>query len=133
LRGEIIADGKATSEIYDNNAWSGLFVGVTEADLDHALRAVQMRNGHEASSLHTLGCVYADLGRFGEARKTLVALLEQRNRGKAESIDYYIIGRIAEGLGLKDAARTAYKKLEKPVKKSPSSTYHLAQRRLERL
>jgi len=43
------------------------------------------------------------------------------------------MGRIAEGMGLKSAARKAYTKVEKPEEEYPSSTYNLTQRRLKML
>lgn len=133
IRQEIIDDGKATATTLNTQAWEGIFVGVTDRDAELAARAVQMSKGRELGVLHTLATVYAELGRLGEAHQTLQTLLAKREKGRPVSVDHYVIGRIAEQLGLIDAARAAYSRVDEPDHNLPSTTYRLAQQRLAKL
>ncbi len=132
-RQALIDEGKAGRSEYNSQAWDGLFVGVSEKDLDLALRAVQMGNNRDPVSLHTLACIYADLGRLNDAKRTLEQLLELRKGGEPMSVDWYVIGRMAEWLSLKEDAKAAYQRVEKPEIVGPTSTYTLAQTRLRKL
>ncbi len=128
---DLIQSGKANVHVYSNQAWLGLFIGVQAEDLDHALKAVQMKRS--ASSLHTLACVYADLGRIDEARRTLKQLMDYRKDHVLIPVDWYIVGRMVEQLALPQVARDAYGKVKKPESPWPTSTYALAQSRLKAL
>jgi hypothetical protein len=86
------------------------------------------------ASLNTLAAVYAGLGRPAEAREILLRSLgEARPLGGA---DWFVVGRIAEGWGLGDAARAAYARVKpEPVDGAPDPTDAriLAERRLAAL
>lgn len=130
-RQRLIDAKEASADVYNNQAWTGLFVGATPRDLEYAQRAVDIEQN--PSRLHTLASVYAELGKLNEASRTLQQLLSQRKDHEPAEEDWFIVGRIAEELGLKDAAKSAYQKVPKPEKDSPTSTYRLAQRRLGNL
>jgi tetratricopeptide (TPR) repeat protein len=130
LAKDLIARGQADAGIYNNYAWYGLFrKAPRDEDLENALKAVQRRAAPDP--MHTLACLYAELGRVAEARDLLVKLLESRPDGRPQSIDWYLIGRIAEQLSLPQAAREAYQKVTRPAVLGPTDTYHLAQKRLQ--
>ena len=54
-------------------------------------------------------------------------------RGAFSHEDRYVLGRIAEHLGLNTDATAYYKRVEKPEKPNTTATYHLARRRLQKL
>jgi tetratricopeptide (TPR) repeat protein len=135
MRG-LIDGGKATAVSFNNLAWMEIVESeVSEQTLLHAQQAVAMDNYANPASLHTLATVYAELGRPSEARDVLLSVLESRAGPELESPDWYILGRIAEDYGVARAARVAYERVEPPEDSTgtTSSTYTIAQRRLEKL
>lgn len=131
LNDQLIKRGEADGTRLNNQAWLGLFVGAGERDLEHALRAAEMTR--DATRLHTLACLYAELGRVDEARRTLTELWQKRESPEPADIDWFVVGRMAEHFGLREAARHAYAKVQRPSKPWPTSTYALARKRLKRL
>jgi tetratricopeptide (TPR) repeat protein len=97
---------------YNNAAWYGLLAG----NLEHA-----MENAHKATagdraasaSLHTLAAVYAETGKTLEAREALLSSMDQRQHDQPQDEDWYVLGRIAESYGVRDAALAAYKHVAK--------------------
>ncbi len=89
----------------------------------------------KASILHTLACLYADLGRATEAREVILQAMEAGGYDEPKSHDWYVFGRIAEHYGVAEAAAQAYGKVEAPEREEDllTSTYAMAQRRLEAL
>jgi hypothetical protein len=79
--------------------------------------------------------MYAEVGRTKEARTTILRRMEIGGRDEPDDEDWYVFGRILEQEGLKEAARSAYKKLKKPEHAwmEPLMSYALAQRRLAAL
>jgi tetratricopeptide (TPR) repeat protein len=131
-----IDEGHATSEIYNGMAWNGLFVGKLPDDiLNHALQAAQLSSFKSYSQLHTLACVYAELGKVEEARQTLTQLLalESDDEQQAGPATQYVIGRLAEAYGMPEVARAAYEKVTPPARPTPTGTYLLAKARLAAL
>ena len=116
---------------YNSLAWLGLFTGATDEHVKFALRALEA--GRNAARLHTLACLYAQLGRIDEAGKTLAELRALRPKRELLPHDRYIVGRIAEHLGFKKVAIEAYGLVERPKGTDPTSTYALAQGRLAKL
>jgi transglutaminase-like putative cysteine protease len=131
---QIIKEGQASESVYAKLAWNGLLVGAkAEEVLEHALKGVRDSGYVAPDDLRTLASAYLFAGKIEEARQTLNRLLEKRLGGQPDVEDWYVIGGIAEAYGLKDVARAAYGKLQPPTGKSPTSAYHLAQRRLSAL
>lgn len=128
---EIIDSGKANADVYNNNAWFGLFLGTTPEDIEWAEKALELERSEW--KLHSLACLYADAGRLDDARRTLEQLLGQREGQRPIPVDWFIYGRMAEELGLTAVARQAYAKVEKPERAWPTSTYALAQTHLKSL
>jgi len=114
-------------------AWLRLCRGdVSDATLASIRRAVEMSGRREPSILHTLAAILAERGEPEQARDALLESLNERVRDELADDDYYVLGRIAEGLAFPAAARELYGKM-KPPKYQDISSYMLAQRRLARL
>jgi transglutaminase-like putative cysteine protease/tetratricopeptide (TPR) repeat protein len=130
---QLIEAGKAEGSDLNGVAWNSLFTGKVSADdLDAATKSVQVTQSNNISSLHTLGCVYAELGKTKEAREILIQAMDQLNLDEPESNYWYGFGRIAEQYGETEVAMANYKQVKKPNKAAqvPGSSYRLAQNRL---
>jgi len=129
---DVIEDPKADASDYNARAWSSLFFAPLEGpDLDSAQHAVQASE-HNFGALHTLACVYAELGRTKEAREVLLQALDVLGADEPESNSWYTLGRIAEQDGEEGVAIADYAKVTPPDDSSQieGSTYRLAQNRL---
>lgn len=130
---QLIEAGKAEGSDLNGVAWNSLFTGkVSQDDLDAATKSVQVSQSNNAPSLHTLGCVYAELGKTKEAREILIQAMDLLNLDEPESNYWYGFGRIAEQYGEMEVATADYKQVKKPTKPSqvPGSSYRLTQNRL---
>jgi tetratricopeptide (TPR) repeat protein len=131
---ELVDRGRAESVDYNNLAWNSLFLEpLSREAVRQAERAVAMSQRKDPASLHTLASIYAETGRPVEARDALLEALDLTPGGEPNSAQWYVLGRIAELYGEKNAAVEAYQKVVKPDLAAllPNSTYRLAQRRLE--
>jgi transglutaminase-like putative cysteine protease len=130
----LIASGRAGAMEHNNLAWLALVVErVTEDDIEHAQRAASLDEFGNRASLHTLAALYAEVGKAAEAYQVLLQALAAGD-GEPNSHDWYVMGRLAEHYGLPDVARDYYARVENEEGRAdPSSTYALAQRRLQRL
>lgn len=117
---------------YNNAAWAAVFA---KGDLAKAAEDAQRAAGKVDSHaiLNTLAIIYAEQDKTAEARETLLESLEQQVKDELRSPDWYIVGRIAESYGLRDAATEAYARVEKPKKRTAGTPWALAQERLARL
>ncbi|MGO9641952.1 MAG: hypothetical protein ACLP1Y_11685 [Candidatus Acidiferrales bacterium] len=116
-------------------AWDSLFTGKVEAaDIEDALKSAQLSDNN-TSVLHTLGCVYAEVGKTKEAREVLIQSMDLLNLDEPDENYWYAFGRIAEQYGERDAALANYARVTKPktAVELPESTYQLAQIRLRSL
>ena len=114
----------------NNVAWISLFFDRDGGpDLEAATRASQQNNG---PAMHTLACVYAEMGKAREARDLLIQAMTLRNLSKPDESTWYGFGRIAELYGERDIALASYSKLHAgPIPAADyQSTFTLAQRRL---
>lgn len=128
-----IATGKGGTWAYNQQAWRSLYVGVTQKDLEYALKAVNA-DPDDAAYLNTLAAVDIALGHTADARERFVKALELRKDGTPDDGDWYVLGRIAEQLGLPDEARAAYAKVSPGDKALGQRTIaRLAQARLKGL
>ena len=126
--------GKAEAGDYGRVAWLSLFTGKTQqVDVENATKAVQLSQSKTASDLHTLGCVYAEIGKTKEAREVLIQGMDILNLDEPNSDYWYGLGRIAEQYGEMDVAKSDYARVTKPEKEMNlnESSYHLAQTRLK--
>jgi len=83
--------------------------------------------------LHTLACLYAEIGKTKEARDLLLRGMDELRLDEPNDDYWYVFGRIAEQYGEREIAIADYRKLEKPKQALaiPTSTYRLAQMRLK--
>jgi len=131
----LVATGRATPNDYNERAWAALFrKGADEHALDDARRAAEMSHRRSGGILHTLAAIEAGLGRNRDAYATLVESIEAGD-GKPFPGDYYVLGRIAENLGLRDVALAEYRKVVRkdPARPSPFDTTELAETRIRAL
>lgn len=130
----VIDEMSPTAEDYNNVAWNALFSGKS---LDKAIEDAQHATNPNSSpgALHTLAALLAETGKSLEARDALLKSMDDAGREEPAPHDWYVLGRIAENYGARDAALAAYKRVDKP-EGDPivnDSTYLLAQRRLKAL
>jgi len=130
---KMIAAGKANGADLNGVAWYTLFTGTTsQEDLDYAVKSTRMEPNN-AGHLHTLACVYAEMGKTKEAREVLIQAMDLLNLDEPDANYWYGLGRIAEQYGEMDIAAEDYGKAEKPKRavEIASSSYRLAQIRLQ--
>jgi Flp pilus assembly protein TadD len=133
---ELINTGKAEGSDMNAVAWNSLFTGkVTQEDLEVATKSAQITQNNSAAVLHTLGCVYAEIGKTKEAREILVQAMDLLNLDEPESSYWYGFGRVAEQYGERAVASSDYNQVKKPTEPTqmPGSSYRLAQNRLTAL
>jgi Flp pilus assembly protein TadD len=115
----------------NNIAWNSLFEpAVSDQALEYARKAVNLTKAGDRNVLHTLAALYAETGRYEDARGLMDKCLELTMDGEPEDEDWYVFGRIAEGYGFPVSARSAYLKVLPPELPDPTSTWLLAQKRL---
>jgi Flp pilus assembly protein TadD len=132
---KIEAAGKADASTLNAIAWLSLFTGaVTEADIQTAIRGAQM-NRNDWPVLHTLGCLYADVGKTKEAHSVFQQAMDMAELDEPNGEFWFAYGRLAEQFAEYDLAKTDYGKVPKPKNAAsiPGSSYLLAQRRLQTL
>jgi len=127
---QIVDELSPTQNDYNNAAWFELFVGNVTHAMENARRATAEESQTSAAALHTLATLYAETGKNIEARDALIRTLDKSRRDQPDSSDWYVLGRMAENYGVRDAALAAYKRV---VKKEGdgASVWELAQRRLK--
>ncbi|MFP5245856.1 MAG: hypothetical protein ACLGH0_04105, partial [Thermoanaerobaculia bacterium] len=127
--GGVLERANPTAGDYNEHAWASLFA---KKDLDRALENAQLAatESPEAHSIqNTLAVLFAEQGRTSEAREALLKCAELSESGELNTVDWYIVGRLAENYGIHDAAAEAYQKVTKP-ERVKGSTWELAQARL---
>lgn len=132
LRKKLIAQGHADTIQLNSLAWEYLMEGKhMEEALDAGRRAVTAAGQKPIPGvLHTLACIYAEVGKTAEARETMIKGMDVQGLEEPTEIIWYVFGRIAEQYGLNATARSYYEKLKAPKSEDPLSTWVLAQRRL---
>lgn len=125
--------GKAEAGDLNNRAWRAQFLRPFRVEaLDEAQRAVSLSQNTEAHILHTLACLYTEVGRPGDALGVINQSLEVAAKEEPDPDDWYVFGRIAEQYGELEPAMAAYRKVEAPNPEEDSKelAYYLAQKRL---
>lgn len=132
LRGHAKVGTAGSASAYNTAAWLALFSSpLDKTAIKDAEQAHSLSSGKNAYVLDTLATLYAETGDLGAARKYWLQGLELRGLDP-EGGDWYVYGRIAEQAGLRDLAKTAYKRVKKEDD-DPTSRHALAQRRLQTL
>jgi tetratricopeptide (TPR) repeat protein len=120
----------------NQTAWIALFTKRDlAANLELAAKALGPDKATASTSiLNTVAALEAELGHLAAAKADCWQVIERREGARPESADWYVIGRIAEQLGLREDAIAAYRKVTPhPNEPKPISTFHLAQQRLAKL
>jgi len=119
-----------TSKSYNEAAWLGLFL---DQGLDRAIEDARRATADEATvsygGLNTLAALYAQSGKNVEARQALLKAMDKRGQDDPGSDDWFVLGRLAENYGVRDAALAAYKRVEKG-EMTGTSTWELTQKRI---
>jgi tetratricopeptide (TPR) repeat protein len=127
---QLIDSSNALSFDYNEIAWNELFIGKA---IDRAIedaRQATILSENSSAELHTLAALYAESGKSLEARTELLKSMDEAGHEEPSSVDWYVLGRIAENFGALDAAIADYKRVEKPENLDTTATYLLAQKRL---
>ncbi len=133
----LIDRGRAEALDFNNLAWSHVVRGaVTDRTLE-LIRTANQGNDKNAASLHTLATILAELGRTSEAKAALLQEVDLRDSDVIGTNEWYVLGRIAEHLGVPEAAKSCF---DRAVSQSaskdgedPDSCRALAIRRLKGL
>jgi transglutaminase-like putative cysteine protease/tetratricopeptide (TPR) repeat protein len=132
---KIVANGSSGPSDMNQIAWFSLFYPRAGGpDVDTAVRAAGLVESSGAI-LHTLGCLYAEVGKTREAREVLLQAMTSRNLSEPNSDFWYAFGRIAEQYGENEIALNQYKKVTPPKDTALDyfSVYRLAQNRVQAL
>ena len=122
--------GSQVAEL-NNKAWAAVVAGkVNQQARDDALSAVKGTKQENATCLHTLAAVYAELGKTSEALENLRRAVEIRGE-RTDEADWYVLGRIAEQYGLDEVAAGLYRKVPAQKDAAANDVYVLAQKRLK--
>ena len=130
---KLIDQGKENVALLNDIAWYSLFTGkVEDADIAASIKSTQLAK-NDPQILHTLACLYAEVGKTKEAHDLLLRGMDDLNLDEPNDDYWYAFGRIAEQYGEREIAIADYRKLEKPkqVLTIPASSYRLAQMRLK--
>lgn len=136
---KIFDSGKADSSDYNSYAWLGLFDNSLGADITNAAQQSNMISKNSSfAALHTLACIYAAQGKVSDAQQVLTQAMNAGNLAKPNSAVWYALGLLYEDYGLREAALTAYRRVEAHewddhTYIDPMSTYLLAQERIASL
>lgn len=125
------AGGKAAVGWVNNDLWQRLVDGRDlKEGLDHFYRLTKDGKTASASGLHTLACTEV-------ARKKLKKAVEHLHRSAAGEDagpnEFFVVGLIADEVGLADAARRAFTKALKDDDRGASSVHAISTARLKKL
>ncbi len=133
LHQRVVDIGKAEAGDYNNIAWQALFEGtVTEKAFAAAQKAIGLSQTQDSGILHTLACLYAEVGRIKEAREVILRAMDVGRMEEPNEAFWYVFGRIAEQFGEQQAALALYRKAipEKSEEDPFLSTTELTQKRI---
>jgi len=130
---KLIDQGKESADLLNASSWFALFTGkVEEADIAMAIKSTQLAKDNP-HILHTLACLYAEVGKAKEARDLLLRSMDDLYLDEPNDDYWYALGRIAEQYGEREIAIADYRKLQKPTEQMEisESSWRLAQMRLK--
>ena len=123
---------KNRARLYDFNmyAWDAILLGkVSDEDVSILQHAID--DNSSFNEIHTLACLYAEMGKTKEARELLLKAMDNAGMSEPDEAVWYGFGRVAEDYGLTEVALSLYERVGKEAQNSelPTSTYNLAQSR----
>jgi len=117
----------------NNLAWAQLFVGATATKArELGLRAKSGVKAVDAALANTLAAIEAESDDPAAAWRYLYQSIRGHRDGKPGDADYYVLGRIAESVGLRDDAIAFYRHVAKSDE-AGATAFRFAQRNLRRL
>ncbi len=128
----LIDNNRAQMNDFNEYTWNALFVGkVTEDDVALLQRAIANKPDSSYAEIHTLACLYAEIGKTKEARELLLRAMDSGGLDEPNESIWYGFGRIAEDYGLPAVALSLYRRVGKTEAMAdlPTSTYNLARMR----
>jgi tetratricopeptide (TPR) repeat protein len=129
----LVAGDAPDDSDFNQLAWLRLLAGdAGDATLDWARRAVELSRRKNPASLHTLATALAEREAVAEARDVIRESMEARPDGEPSAADHYVLGRLAEACGVRDAALDSYGRVG-GRNGDASSTAVLAARRMKAL
>lgn len=119
----------------NNSAWIYIATEDYTTGIELARKAVGFDVAYAPSNrVGTLAALEAENGELQQASRHVHQSMHNDERDVPESQDWYVIGRIAEHLGMRDDAIAAYRKVKRETSSDPyPDSYMFAQRRLQRL
>jgi tetratricopeptide (TPR) repeat protein len=133
---QLIDTGRASDGDLNQYGWDALFTGKVEpADIELVQRASANRQNSDSNTVHTLACLYAEVGKTKEAYELLLHTIAVSGLDEPDSAVWYGLGRLAEQYGERGAALATYKRMEDREDEAtlPTSTWNLGQKRLRAL
>jgi predicted Zn-dependent protease len=125
---EKLALRKISAAELNNVAWASLIYSDEYADAVKSAETACELAPTSPSYLHTLATAYAETDEPLKARTKLMESIQSEG-GLIDEFDWYVLGRIAESIGLQDEARRAYAKISKPKEPDSMHCYQLVQKR----
>ena len=128
----VLLNGSSEPGDFNQAAWLSLFFNrVNGPDVDTALRASELRP-NSPPILHTLGTVYAEIGKEKEAYGLMLQVMVAWDKDQPSPDVWYVLGRIAEQYGERDIALADYAKVPEPkdVSTKAMASYVLAKNRV---
>lgn len=125
---QLIDAGKAEARDYSSAAWLHLFTAGSEQAVENALRAVSITGQKDEFALMTQAAVFAEVGKLREAREAILTAMDLGGREQPDAADWYVLGRLAEGIDEKATAVAAYKNAQNA---SAQNSAKLAKGRLQ--
>jgi len=114
---------------FNQYTWNAILLGkVSDDDLSILQQGINDNNSF--NELHTLACLYAEMGKTKEAREILLKAVDSAGMRQPDEAVWYGFARVAEDYGLTDVALSLYRRVGKTKNyDTPTSTYNLARHR----
>ena len=135
LYGKLANSVDGTDLDWNQFGWSALLAGDITAEKITQVQRDATAHPNLAPLLHTLAAMYAETGKTAEAREVILSAMKAWGLDEPSSECWYVFGRIAEQLGVRDAALADYERVKRPdqAKIARQVTYSIAQRRIAQL
>jgi tetratricopeptide (TPR) repeat protein/transglutaminase-like putative cysteine protease len=129
---QLIDSGRATASDMNQYGWDALFTDkVDHNDIELVQRASGMTQNMNYGIVHTLACLYAEIGKTKEAYDLLLHTILLSGLDEPDSPIWYGLGRLAEQYGETAAALGAYKRIQEEEEKDLlMSTWNLGQKHI---
>ena len=125
----LIDKNRANMWDFNQYAWNAILLGkVSDEDLSILQQAIT--DNSSFNEIHTLACLYAEMGKTKEARELLLKAMDTIGMSQPDEAVWYGFARVAEDYGLTEVALLLYQRVGKRKNDdTPTSTYNLARSR----